>query len=165
MLHTLVLGLNGIQISSGSSPTGVTYTSTISDNTVNITSTGIALMTGIDFGHGISTGTIVGSNNSVTVNQTASASVSAAIIGIKANYSAASNTANANAVIINQSNSAGATTSAVTGIIALALVQISMLQIAQILQLSNPSLVAVLLVQVQLPLCNRNHFWYIHCNR
>lgn len=103
-------GLNGIMISSGTAPTGVTYTSTISDNTVNITTTGIALATGIDFGHGlISTGTIIGSNNNVTVNQNATAAVSAAIIGIKANYAAASSTLNTNTVVINQNFTATAT--------------------------------------------------------
>ena len=83
-------GLNGIMISSGSAPVGVTYTATISNNTVNLTTTGVALMTGIDFGHGISTGTIVGSSNTVTLNQTLTAADAAAMIGIKANYASAS---------------------------------------------------------------------------
>lgn len=109
-------GVNGVLISSGTAPSGVTYTSTISDNTVNITSTGIALMTGIDFGHGISTGTIVGSNNNVTVNQTATAANSAAATGIKANYASATNTCNSNTVVLNQSETTGALSSTTVGV-------------------------------------------------
>jgi hypothetical protein len=95
-------GLNGIQISSGTAPTSVTYTSTISDNTITLTTTGVALVTGIDFGHGISTGTIVGSNNSVTINQTGAVANAAAVVGIKGNYTSAAATANANLVVFNQ---------------------------------------------------------------
>lgn len=103
-------GLNGIQVSSGTAPTGVTYTSTISNNNVTVTTTGIALVTGIDFGHGLAgTGTIVGSNNTVVVNQNATAAVSAAIIGIKANYVAASSTLNTNNITINQAFAPAAT--------------------------------------------------------
>lgn len=109
-------GLNGIMVSSGTAPTGVTYATTISNNTVGITSTGAALLTGIDFGHGISTGTITGSNNNVTVNQTSSAANSAASIGIKANYASASVTANTNTVVMNSSQSSGAMSGAITGI-------------------------------------------------
>jgi Ig-like domain CHU_C associated len=115
-IGTLTLASTAISISSGSAPTGVTYTSTISNNIINMTNTGTTAITGIDFGHGISTGTIVGSNNNITLNQTASAAVSAAIIGIKANYSTATNTCNSNSITIVQSNSVGSTTSAVTGI-------------------------------------------------
>ncbi len=109
-------GLNGIMISSGTAPTGVTYTSTISDNTVNVTTTGVALITGIDFGHGISTGTIVGSNNNVTVNQTSTAANSAVAIGIKANYASATNTCNSNTVVLNLSETTGALSGTATGI-------------------------------------------------
>jgi len=109
-------GLNGIQISSGTAPTGVTYTSTISDNIIVVTTTGIALITGIDFGHGLSTGTIACSSNNVTVNQTTSGSGSAAATAIKASYASASNTCNSNTIIINQSNSGGTLSGTATGL-------------------------------------------------
>lgn len=109
-------GLNGIMISSGTAPTGVTYTATISNNTVNLTTTGVALITGIDFGHGISTGTIVGSSNIVTVNQTSGGANSAVAIGIKANYASATNTCNSNTIVLNLSSSAGALSGASTGL-------------------------------------------------
>lgn len=114
-------GLNGIQISSGTAPTGVTYTTTFSDNTINLSTTGVALVTGIDFGHGLATnGTMVGSNNVISITQNAGAAVSAALIGIKGNYVAGARTFNANRITFTQSQSAGATTSAVTGITAAA---------------------------------------------
>lgn len=108
-------GLNGIQISSGTAPSGVTYTSTISDNTVNITSTGVALMAGIDFGHGISTGTIVANNNNVTVNQSVAAAASATVVGIQSSYASASNTGNSNTVVINETQTTAATSSVTVG--------------------------------------------------
>ena len=117
-IATLTVASTAISISSGTAPVGVTYTTTISNNTVTMTNTGTTAITAIDFGHGIATGTIVGSTNSITINQTSTAANAAAIIGIKANYASATNTLNANTVLINQSNSAAATTSAVTGITA-----------------------------------------------
>ena len=108
----------GIVLSSGTAPSGVTFTSNISNNNLTLTNTGTTSITGIDFGYPVATGTIVGSNNAITINQNASAAVSAAVIGIKASYASATNTLNANNIVINQSNSGGATTSAVTGITA-----------------------------------------------
>ena len=105
----------GIQVN-GTTPTGGTYTTTISNNTITLTNNGTTSITGIDFGYGIATGTIAGNNNTIVLNQNAAALNSAAIIGIKANYTSASNTQNANNITINQNTSAGALTSPVTGI-------------------------------------------------
>ncbi len=105
----------GIQVN-GTAPTGGTYTTTISNNTITLTNNGTTSITGIDFGYGIATGTIVGSNNTIVLNQNAAAANSAAIIGIRASYTSASNTQNANNITINQNTSAGALTSPVTGI-------------------------------------------------
>ncbi|MBS4042388.1 MAG: hypothetical protein KGZ59_01050, partial [Chitinophagaceae bacterium] len=112
-------GLNGIQISSGTAPVGVTYSTTISNNTVILTTTGVALITGIDFGAGLSTGTIASSNNSITINQNSITTVSAAIIGLKSNYACAGGTLNTNTIVINQAFTATATvtnSSPLTGI-------------------------------------------------
>ncbi len=109
-------GLNGIIINSSAAPINTTYTSTISDNTVTVTTTGAALITGIDFGHGISAGTIVGSNNIVTVNQSPTAAAAGAAIGIKANYVSASNTANGNNVTVNKTQTVGNSSGDTTGI-------------------------------------------------
>ena len=108
-------GLNGIMVSPGTTPTGVTYTTTMSDNTVNLTTSGVALVTGIDFGFGLSTGTIVGSSNNITITQTSSAANSAAVIGLKANYASASNTCSSNTIVFNQSQSSGALSTPTTG--------------------------------------------------
>ena len=111
-------GVAGIvMVGGGITPSGVTYASTISNNsTINLTNTGTTAITGIDFGGGISTGTITGSNNSVTLNQTSSAANSAAVTGIKASYASSTNTASSNTVVINQSSSAGTLSAAATGV-------------------------------------------------
>jgi hypothetical protein len=110
-------GLNGILLGLNNAPVGVTYTTTISDNTISLTTTGVALVYGIDFGGGISTGTIVANNNNITINQNTSAAASTALIGIKANYTSATNTLNNNTITVNQTpNTTGALTSPVTGI-------------------------------------------------
>ncbi len=105
-------GVVGINISSGTAPSGVTYTSTIRDNSLTIYQVGTQTAYGIDFGHGLSTGTITGSNNSVTINQkSVTASTSGAQIGIRASYAAASSTLNTNTITINQTFTPTATTS------------------------------------------------------
>ncbi|OYU85567.1 MAG: hypothetical protein CFE24_01300 [Flavobacterium sp. BFFFF2] len=114
---TYSLAVAGVMIA-GTTPASYTYTSTISNNAITLTNTGITAVTGVDFGFGLSTGTIAASSNSVTINQNATAANSAALIGIKANYASATNTILSNTVIVNQSQTTGATTSAVTGITA-----------------------------------------------
>lgn len=115
----LTLASGGIFSANSTAPSGVpVYTSYFSDNIITITNTSTTAVTGIDFGSGTSNGTLISSNNNITINQTASAAVSAALIGIKANYASASNTSNSNTITFNQNQSAAATTSAVTGITA-----------------------------------------------
>ena len=111
-------GVAGVYfVGGGTTPTGVTYTSTINNNTVTLTNTGTTAMTAVDFGAGISTGTIIGNTNNIILNQTVSSTNSSAIVGVKANYPSANITANVNTVIINQTTSGtGTTSSALTGI-------------------------------------------------
>jgi hypothetical protein len=109
---TLVTG--GIFSATGTNPTGITYTSTFSNNTITLTIGGTNAITGIDFGSGLSTGTIVCSNNNITLNQTATAANSAAVIGIKANYTSATNTCSSNTIVLNQSETTGALSSTTT---------------------------------------------------
>ncbi|MCW3083229.1 MAG: hypothetical protein JWP12_595 [Bacteroidetes bacterium] len=113
---TLTLPSGGVFATAGTTPTGVTYTSNFSNNTVTLTNTGTTAMTGIDFGSGITNGTIIGSNNTVVLNQTATASVSANIFGIRANYTNATNTCSNNNVTINQSQTTAASSGNATGI-------------------------------------------------
>lgn len=124
-ISTAAVATNGIVISAGSTPAGVTYTNTVSNNTVNLTSSTNTSGTvyGIDFGYGlISTGTIVSSNNSITINQnTVNTATSGAIFGIKANYAAASSTLNSNNVTINQTASVTASTTNSSPITAISL--------------------------------------------
>ena len=110
-------GVYGIMmLGGGTAPIGITYTSTISNNTISLTNTGTTAITGIDFGSGLTTGTLISSNNTITINQTATAANSAAVIGIKANYPSATNTSSSNTIVFNQSNTTGALSSATTGI-------------------------------------------------
>ncbi|HLO54419.1 MAG TPA: hypothetical protein VK169_09030 [Saprospiraceae bacterium] len=108
-------GLAGV-VYQNTAPSGVTFISTISNNTINLTNTGTTAITGVDFGYGISTGTIIGSTNNITINQTASAANSSAIIALKANYTSATNTCSSNTVVINQTASSGALSSVTTGV-------------------------------------------------
>ncbi len=116
-ISNLTVASLGINISSGTAPTGVTYTSTISNNSVTMTNTGTTAITAIDFGAGIATGTIAASNNTIIINQNATAATAAAIIGIKANYTSAGGTFNTNNITVNQAfspSSSVSNTSAVT---------------------------------------------------
>jgi hypothetical protein len=116
-VSTLSLPCGGIFSANGTSPSGITYTTTFSNNTITLTNVGIVAITGIDFGSGLSTGTMVASTNNITINQNVSAAVSAAIMGIKANYASATNTTSSNTIVINQTTTGtGITNSALTGI-------------------------------------------------
>ncbi|MGB4937274.1 MAG: T9SS type A sorting domain-containing protein [Ferruginibacter sp.] len=120
-VSTLTLTSGGIFSANGTAPTGITYTTTFSNNNITITNPGTTVITGIDFGSGLTTGTIACNNNTIVINQNAIATVSAAVIGIKANYTAASSNVNTNNVTINQNFTIAATltnSSAVTGITA-----------------------------------------------
>jgi hypothetical protein len=115
-------GLGGIITTinaAGDAASSVTYTSTWSDNTITLTNNGTTAITGIDFRYGLSTGTIVSRNNTITLNKTTSATSSTAIIGIKANYASATNTLNRNTITTNQSpTTSGSITNEITGITA-----------------------------------------------
>ena len=65
----LARAVNGITIS-GTTPSGLTYTNTVSNNTINVMVTVAATCNGIDLGYGISTGTIISNSNNITINQT-----------------------------------------------------------------------------------------------
>ena len=110
------LSKGGIFSAATAPPTGITYTSNFSDNSITITNT-TGPMTGIDFGSGLTTGTIIGSANTITLNQTTSISANLAVIGISANYTSSTNTCNSNIITINQTTSGAAvTTSPLTGL-------------------------------------------------
>ncbi len=87
----------------GSAPTGITYTSNFSNNTINLyTLLPCTAITGIDFGSGITTGTITSNNNNVTILSTSIDLANATtVIGIKAAYPAATSTVNSNTVLLN----------------------------------------------------------------
>ena len=102
-VSTLTLPCAGIICANGgTAPSGITYTTTFSNNSITITNVGVTAISGIDFGSGLSTGTIVCNNNNITINNSQALANAAAITGIKANYASATNTANGNAVTINQ---------------------------------------------------------------
>jgi hypothetical protein len=122
LAYAQTAGLGGIVTTinaAGDAASSVTYTSTWSDNTITLTNNGTTAITGIDFRYGISTGTIVSRNNTITLNKTTSATSSTAIIGIKANYASATNTLNRNTITTNQSpTTSGSITNEITGITA-----------------------------------------------
>ncbi len=116
---TLTLTCAGIIGANGTVPAGITYTTDFSNNTITLTNNGITAISGIDYGSGLSTGTIIGSNNNITINQTSTTDNSAAIVGINASYASATNTCSGNTVTINQTFSPAGTatnSSFVTGI-------------------------------------------------
>ena len=115
--NTMTITTTAITLSAGTNPIGATYTNTISNNTVNVTSTGTGVNTnGISFGYGISTGTIVGNSNSINLTQSITAASSGQVNGILAGYTFLSSTLNSNTVNITQSTSSGANSGQVTGI-------------------------------------------------
>jgi len=101
-VSTLTLPCGGIFSANGSAPTGITYTSNFSNNAITLTNVGTTAITGIDFGSGLSTGTLVCNNNTLNLTQTTSGST-ASIYGVKANYVSATNTCNGNVITLTQS--------------------------------------------------------------
>ena len=80
-------GVAGIVTTNATNPSGVTYTTNWSDNElVSISNTGTTQVSGIDFGFGLNTGTLIANNNMVTVTSNATAARSAAIQGINAPF-------------------------------------------------------------------------------
>lgn len=100
--YSLATPFTGISFSVATNPAGVTYTNTINNNRVTLTQTSNNTTTGIDFGYGVSTGTIIGSGNKVIMNHPITVTASSTITGIKANYASATNTCNNDTVTINQ---------------------------------------------------------------
>ena len=101
----LTIASSGVHYS-GTAPTaGLTYTSTVSNNTINVTSSGTVKPFGIDFGVGMATGSMIANNNTITISQNTTASNGSAITAINAAYTAADITCNGNTIIINQSTS------------------------------------------------------------
>lgn len=88
-----------------SARTGITYTCTISNNTITTYNTGTTEFFGINFSYGIATGTIVANNNTITLTQSTSANNSAKLQAIGAGYASASTTCSGNTITINQSTS------------------------------------------------------------
>jgi hypothetical protein len=113
-VSTLTLPCGGIFSANGSSPTGITYTTNFSNNNITLTNVGTTAITGIEFGSGLSTGTIVCNNNTININQTTSGICTAPIYGIKANYATATNTCNGNTITFTQSFGFGYSTGALT---------------------------------------------------
>lgn len=111
---TLTLPCGGVFSANGSSPTGITYTTNFSNNNITLTNVGTTAITGIEFGSGLSTGTIVCNNNTININQTTSGICTAPIYGIKANYATATNTCNGNTITFTQSFGFGYSTGALT---------------------------------------------------
>lgn len=115
-LGTLTLVCGGIFSANGTAPTGITYTTNFSNNNITLNNVGTTGITGIDFGSGLATGTMISNNNTITINQNCIAASSAAVTGIKAAYTSASNTCNGNNITINQSETSGALSSITIGI-------------------------------------------------
>ena len=108
VLHYGILG------SHGTSPTGVTFTSTANNNTVTVTQPGILGVSGIDMANGatvLATATYVANSNTVNVTQTSALAASGAVAGIILNSGGAAMTANSNTVTITQNNTGAVTTS------------------------------------------------------
>ena len=99
----LTINYGGIFSAVGTAPSGVTYTSNFSDNTISINNNQPnTLITGIDFGSGITTGTITCNNNNVTIlSSSIDLANATALTGIKAAYAAANSTVNNNTVLLN----------------------------------------------------------------
>ncbi|MBL0358155.1 MAG: hypothetical protein IPP72_15370 [Chitinophagaceae bacterium] len=116
--NSMTIATIGVNISAGTNPAAVTYTNEVSSNTINLTETGTTVaVTGVTFGYGLSTGTIIGSSNNITLNQTVSAASASTFSGIIAAFAAATNTVNGNTITINQTTSgAGTTSTTLTGI-------------------------------------------------
>ena len=95
-------GIGGIVTTLGTAGTGVTYSSTWNNNSITLYNTAATPSTGIDFGYGLSTGTLAANYNTINITSTTTVAMSGAIYGIKANYASATNNAGNNTITINQ---------------------------------------------------------------
>lgn len=95
----------GIQMSNSSTgtPTGVTYTTTVSNNSITLTNNGTTGIVGIDFGYGITTGSIVANNNIISINSGSSTANSSTISGVRAGFTNSTSTISSNTISINHS--------------------------------------------------------------
>ena len=100
----LTLASGGVYNSYVTAPTTAApaTTTTISDNTINLTQTSTTSMYGIEFGYSIPTTTLACNNNKINLNHTSITTNSSYDYGIKANYACASATVNYNVVNFNQ---------------------------------------------------------------
>lgn len=116
--NTMTIPVFGISPNISVTPiANVTYTNTISNNTVTLTQTGATQgLTGILQTYGNSTATHVINANNVTLNQTVTAASTSQVNGIQSNNTFLSSTISSNTVNINQSTSAGANSGQVSGI-------------------------------------------------
>ncbi len=108
------------------SPANSTFTNTISDNNVTLTTSAAAVTAyGIEFGYGngaSSTATLIAANNTVTISQATTAATTATLSAIRVPYSALATNATGNIITINQTHTFnGGLGGAVNGIIASAL--------------------------------------------
>ena len=93
----------GILISNGTVPTAtVSYTSNISNNTINLTNNGLLGTIGIDFAYGTANATFNSSNNNITIAINTAATNTGSVQGIKANYTSTSSTISNNTISTNQ---------------------------------------------------------------
>lgn len=99
----LTINYGGIFSAVGTAPASVTYTSNFSDNIININNNQPnTSITGIDFGSGLTTGTITCNNNNVTIiSSSVDLANTTALTGIRAAYAAANSTVNGNTVLLN----------------------------------------------------------------
>ncbi|MBS0660399.1 MAG: cadherin-like beta sandwich domain-containing protein [Verrucomicrobia bacterium] len=113
-----VVGVRGM--SGGFVNPGVTASTNYSNNTIVLTNQGTTGLAGIDFGGSLGGGVgLTFDGNSITLNQNATAAVSAAVIGIKADYSSDNSGGSGNTIALNQNflpAAAATNSSPVTGI-------------------------------------------------
>ncbi|WP_298115405.1 T9SS type A sorting domain-containing protein [Flavobacterium sp.] len=86
-------------------PNGITYTNQISNNIINLTNNGLLITSGIDFGYGNSTASLIGNNNNISIIGGASGASTGFYHGIKANYISNNVNFSNNTISINQSGS------------------------------------------------------------
>ena len=110
----------GIELSHSTTPAGVTYTHTISNNSLTLTQTGTVAIYGIDLSNvnnnNITTGTVIANSNTINLTITAAGSTGS-VRGIDLGSTIGTSTANSNTVNITMTNSA-ASTSSINGVVA-----------------------------------------------
>lgn len=93
---------NGIIVSSGTAPVGVTYTATISDNNISLINNAPIVTSGIDFGHGLITANHIANNNTIYIESGANTTSTLGVQALRSAYTCDENTINGNTITINQ---------------------------------------------------------------